>query len=113
MIREWGLNWKEIEMASTADLAALSIGDFSPHIDAVFEMQTAGGAVPLTLAEAKTVGNSGRAGGAFSLVFVVPKGPWQPQGIYPVQHPTLGTMEIFLVPVGPAFGGNSYQAIFT
>jgi hypothetical protein len=28
-------------------------------------------------------------------------------------HPSLGTMEIFLVPVGPVAGGNAYQAIFT
>ncbi len=100
-------------MASTADLAALKIDDFTPHVDVVFDMQTAGGAVPLKLAKVEPAGNSGRAGGAFSLIFVAPKGPWLRQGIYPVQHPVLGTMEIFLVPVGPAFGGNSYQAIFT
>jgi hypothetical protein len=100
-------------MTSTADLAALGIGDFTPHLDAVFGMQTAGGVVPLKLAKVDPVGDSGRKGGAFSLIFVTPKGPWLPQAIYPVQHPVLGTMEIFLVPVGPAFGGNSYQAIFT
>jgi hypothetical protein len=100
-------------MTSTADLAALGIGDFTPHLDAVFDMQTAGGVVPLKLAKADPAGDSGRVGGAFSLIFVAPKGPWFQQAIYPVKHPVLGTMEIFLVPVGPAFGGNSYQAIFT
>jgi len=100
-------------MAATVDLAALAIGDFSPHLDAVFDLQTANGVVPLKLAKVDPVGNSGRAGGAFSLVFVAPKGPWLPQAVYPVQHPTLGTLEIFLVPVGPALGGNGYQAIFT
>ena len=100
-------------MAEPADLAALAIGDFSPHLDAVFDMQTAAGVVPLKLAKVDPAGNSGRAGCAFSLVFVAPKGPWLPQAIYPVTHPALGVLEIFLVPVGPAFGGNSYQAIFT
>jgi hypothetical protein len=100
-------------MAATVDLAALAIGDFSPHLDAVFDVQTAAGVVPLKLAKVDPVGDSGRAGGAFSLIFVAPKGPWLPQGIYPVPHPVLGMMEIFLVPVGPALGGNSYQAIFT
>jgi hypothetical protein len=113
MIREWGLNWKEIEMASTADLATLGIGDFSPHIDAVFDMQTPGGVVPLKLVKADPVGDSGRAGGAFSLIFVAPKGPWFQQAIYPVTHPVLGIMEIFLVPIGPVSGGNGYQAMFT
>jgi hypothetical protein len=100
-------------MASTADLAALGIGDFTPHLEATFDMQTAGGVVPLKLAKVDPAGDSGRNGGAFSLIFVAPEGPWLPQGMYPVQHPVLGTMEIFLVPVGPASGGNGYQAIFT
>jgi hypothetical protein len=99
-------------MTSTADLAALSIGDFTPHLEASFDMQTAGGAVALKLAKVDPAGDSGRTGGAFSLIFVAPKGPGLPQGIYPVSHPVLGAMEIFLVPVGPAFGGNGYQAIF-
>ena len=99
-------------MAATADLAALSIDDFTPHLDAAFDMQTAAGVVPLKLAKVDPAGNSGRAGGAFSLIFVAPKGPWLPQGIYPVKHQALGTLEFFLVPVGPMQGGNGYQAIF-
>ena len=95
------------------DLAALGIGDFTPHLDADFDVQTAAGAVPLRLARVDPAGNSGRPGGAFSLIFVAPKAPWLPQGIYPVTHPVLGVMEIFLVPVGPASGGNGYQAVFT
>ena len=98
---------------ATADLAALAIGDFTPHLDAGFEMQTPAGMVPLRFAAVDPAGNSGRPGGAFSLTFVAPKGPWLPQGIYPVTHPALGVMEIFLVPVGPTSGGNGYQAIFT
>lgn len=98
---------------SPADLSALSIEDFSPHRDAIFDMQIAGSVVPLKLTKVDLVGDSGRAGGAFSLIFVAPTGTSLPQSIYPVKHPVLGTMEIFLVPVGPASGGNAYQAIFT
>ena len=100
-------------MAETVDLAALRIEDFAPHLDAAFQMQTAAGLLPLKLAKVDPAGNSGRPGGAFSLIFVSPAGPWQPQAIYPVSHPVLGVIEMFLVPVGPAPGGNSYQAIFT
>src|SRR4051812_19012189 len=100
-------------MTATADVAALRIEDFTPHLDAAFSMQTAGGAVPLKLAKVDPAGDSGRAGGAFSLVFVTPKGPWLQQAIYPVQHPVLGVMEIFLVPIGTTQDGNGYQAIFT
>jgi hypothetical protein len=102
-----------MKMAGTADLAALKIDDFTAHVDAVFDMQAAGEVVPLNLAKVDPVGNSGRAGGAFSLIFVSPQGPWLPQGIYPVTHPARGVMEIFLVPIGPTQGGNGYQAIFT
>src|SRR4051812_23857882 len=102
-----------IDMTGTADLAALKIDDFTPHVDAVFDMRAAGEVVPLKLMKADLVGNSGRAGGAFSLIFVAPKGPFLPQAIYPVTHPALGVMEIFLVPIGPMQGGNGYQAIFT
>jgi hypothetical protein len=111
--REAGIEPENGDMAATADLAALGIDDFTPHLEATFELHAEAGAVPLRLAKADPAGNSGRPGGAFSLIFVAPKGPWLPQKIYPVTHPALGTMEIFLVPVGPAFGGNSYQAIFT
>jgi hypothetical protein len=107
------VKWGEIDMTATADIAALRIDDFSPHRDTTFDMQTAGGMVPLKLAKVEPTGDSGRAGGAFSLLFVAPAGPWLPQGVYPVQHPAHGTMEIFLVPVGPASGGNGYHAAFT
>jgi hypothetical protein len=99
-------------MASTADLAALRIDDFTPHLDAVFDTQAPGGAAPLKLVRVAPAGDSGRAGGAFSLVFVAPKGPWLQQAIYPVKHPVLGIMEIFLVPIGPVQDGNGYQAVF-
>ena len=100
-------------MAATADLAALRIEDFTPLLDAAFEMQAPDGVVPLQLAKVDNVGDSGRPGGAFSLIFVAPKGPFLPQMIYPVTHPALGLMEIFLVPIGPRKDGNGYQAIFT
>lgn len=100
-------------MTSSIDLAALVIDDFAPLRDSVFDMQTANGVVPLKLEKVGPVGASGRAGGAFALSFVAPAGPWLPQGIYPVRHPSLGAMDIFLVPVGPVPDGNGYHATFT
>ena len=102
-----------MEMTSAVDLAKVKFDDFSLHVDKVFEMQTGGGVVPLKLTTVTHVGESGRDGGAFSLIFAAPKGPSHPQAIYPVTHPVLGMMEIFLVPVAPAQDGSSYQAIFT
>ncbi len=76
-------------------------------------MKTTGGVVPLKLVKVDSDGQAIREGGAFSLLFVSPAGPWLPQAIYPVKHPDLGTIEIFLVPVGPVSGGNGYHATFT
>jgi hypothetical protein len=48
----------------------------------------------------------------FSLLFRGPREPWLRQGQYPIQHPSLGTPEMFLVPVGPDAEGMRYEAIF-
>lgn len=100
-------------MPASPDLATLEIGDFAPHCDTVFDMQVPTGVVPLKLLKIDQTGDSGRPGGAFSLLFVAPKGPWLPQATYPLTHPAMGAMEIFLVPIGPASGGNGYYATFT
>jgi hypothetical protein len=100
-------------MTVTADLAGLKCDDFTSHLDTVFDMQTPDGVVPLKLVKVDAAGASGRAGGAFALLFVAPQGPWLPQAIYPVAHPVIGAMDIFLVPIGPVSGGNGYHATFT
>ena len=100
-------------MASSPDLATLKLDDFTAHLDADFEMQTTGGGLPLRLVKADPAGASGREGGAFSLLFAAPAGLSLPQAIYPVTHPALGVLEIFLVPIGLISGGNGYQAIFS
>ena len=50
----------------------------------------------------------------FSLMFRSPNmHEFLPQSIYPVIHEQMGTLEIFLVPVGPDRKGMRYQAIFS
>ena len=100
-------------MPASPDLATLQIDDFTPHCETVFDMQTQAGVLPLKLFRIDRTGDSGRPGGAFSLLFVAPQGPWLPQAIYPFTHPAIGAMEIFVVPVGPTSGGNGYYATFT
>ena len=36
-----------------------------------------------------------------------------PQQIYPLEHATLGTFELFLVPAGPDAVGMRYDAVFS
>lgn len=48
----------------------------------------------------------------FSLVFVNVGPGHQPQRIYRVTHPSLGTLHLFLVPLGPGRQGMRYEAVF-
>ena len=51
----------------------------------------------------------------FSLEFSGPDTPVLPQAIYPLEHPGLGRLELFLVPLGPDRNGGAgmlYEAVF-
>ncbi len=50
----------------------------------------------------------------FSAYFLGPQSPLLPQRIYPVAHDRLGTLDLFLVPLGPdpKTGGMLYEAVF-
>ncbi len=48
----------------------------------------------------------------FSLIFLGPAEHFLSQGTYQLDHPKLGTLEIFLVPVGQLAGGFQYEAVF-
>jgi hypothetical protein len=52
----------------------------------------------------------GRQG--FSLHFKAPPQPALPQGIYAVEHPEFGPLEIFLVPIAADREGYYLEAIF-
>lgn len=49
----------------------------------------------------------------FSIVFRGPATPVYEQRIYRFDHPTLGTHDIFIVPIGPDPAGILYEAIFS
>src|SRR5262245_47328268 len=48
----------------------------------------------------------------FPAHFRGPYPPILPQKIYPMEHDQLGTLEIFLVPIGPDAQGMRYEAVF-
>lgn len=98
-----------------ADNVALTAADFEPHVQDEFQIasSTSEIALSLKLVEVRRLGQAMRPGGAFSLLFLSAPGPFYPQAIYPLTHATLGTLDLFLVPLGPKDGGNSYEAVFT
>ena len=98
---------------SMASLAELRITDLAPRHGESFRLRGSGQELDVELVEVKRLGESGREGGAFSLLFRSAKGPFLPQAVYPIEHPALGTMDLFIVPIGPIAGGNGYEVIFT
>jgi hypothetical protein len=48
----------------------------------------------------------------FSLFFRGPEDRFLPQATYRLQHEKLGTMDMFLVPIGPDGTGMKYEAVF-
>ena len=97
---------------TATDLRKLQMSDFEARKGETFVL-AGQPQLALKLKNVQLLGASGRAGGAFSLGFVSPLGPFLPQAIYPLEHPQMGRLEIFLVPLGPRDGENLYESIFT
>jgi hypothetical protein len=97
----------------SSSLAALAVNHFEERAGEAFRLLAPGQERELKLVEVRRLGLGHREGGAFALLFLAPPGPFLPQAIYPIAHPALGTLELFLVPLGPQLGGNAYEAVFT
>jgi hypothetical protein len=104
-----------------ADLGSLTAASFAEHLATVFRLHAGGESLPLELVEvqrASHAGNPAAVGPAgrrepFNLVFRGPRSPWAPQGIHRLEHDQLGTLDLFLVPLGPDAVGMRYEAVFT
>jgi hypothetical protein len=69
----------------------------------------------LRLADVRALGLQPNAPRAepFALLFAGPEQPLLEQRTYRLEHPVLGALDIFLVPVGPdAAGALCYEAVF-
>jgi hypothetical protein len=67
---------------------------------------------PQVIALQEFAAHPSRAHAPFALVLAAPQ-DWQfPQGVYSLRHPQLGTLELFMVPIGPCEQGMRYEIIF-
>lgn len=91
----------------------LTLDSFAPHQGSTFELEGPTGSIPLELAQVSPLGH-GRPGARapFALLFLAPDAKHLEQRIWPLTHPQLGRLEIFLVPLGPREGRMRYEAIF-
>ncbi|MCB1560037.1 MAG: hypothetical protein KDI75_02885 [Xanthomonadales bacterium] len=48
----------------------------------------------------------------FSAILIAPDGTQLAQGVYALEHPTLGQLELFLVPIAPKDGQPAYEIVF-
>jgi len=99
------------------DLAELSAEDFKPFLEESFRLPIdEGQSLELRLIE--VVGRRGdTVDGArrspFSIVFRGPHEPALAQQICRLEHPRMGRLALFLVPVGPDEDGMRYEAVFS
>jgi hypothetical protein len=97
-------------------LDALTDSSFSPHVGTACRLFTAPGAAPieLTISEVQLFKwGAPERRAPFSVFFHGPAGPPLPQGIHHLEHDQLGTLDLFLVPIGPDAQGQRYEATFT
>ena len=100
----------------TAKVDKLQSTDFLPYLNQSFRI---GGEdmtpIDLELVRVTEVGEPHEPGSRtpFSLLFLGPvSNLYLRQHIYRLEHEALGSLEIFLVPLGPERGRMRYEAIF-
>ncbi|MBT9314090.1 DUF6916 family protein [Leptothoe spongobia] len=95
-------------------LKTLTLSDFSPVVGSSFQVRTElDVSLQLELLEAVELGAaSGARSSSFSLLFKGANDIILSQRIYPMRHPDLGELSIFLVPVSREADGMRYEAIF-
>ena len=95
-------------------LQDLTHASFEEHLDTPFRVHF-GGEAPLEVVLYQVRLHEAHGGPRkqpFSLYFRGPRQPVLPQQIYRLEHDRMGTMEVFLVPIGPDGQGMGYEAVF-
>jgi hypothetical protein len=93
----------------------LQFESFSPYLNSTFAVRTGEAKVELVLTQATRAPTSAYPGMArepFSLTFQSASPEVLPQSLYAFDHPAMGQLDIFIVPIGREGGGVVYQAVF-
>jgi len=97
-------------------LAGLTHQDFAKCVHQKCQVRHGSSSLEMELIECRKLGAPGRKEAQrepFALLFRGPHTPILPQRMYPIDFQELGTLEIFIVPIGPDDSGMQYEAIFT
>jgi hypothetical protein len=104
----------EGSIPSDSAVPQLTVETFRPAVGETFTVGDPGGTtVELVLVEA-TAKDAGPQvpRPPFSLLFHGPADPFLPQASYRFEHPTLGVLGIFIVPLGRDEHDATYEAVF-
>jgi hypothetical protein len=93
-----------VTMQSEAPAKKMYAADFVPHINTYFVLPDGRSLLLERVSEVAALGQLER----FALTFSS-EGPIMPQNTYPLKHPLIGEIQIFLVPVAP----GTYEALFS
>jgi hypothetical protein len=92
---------------------------FTPYVGTVFSITFTDGTLEMTLGAVESHGSRAPRPDVpdlrtepFSLVFLGPLRPVLPQRTWDLAHPALGSLGVFLVPLGPENGRMRYEAVF-
>ena len=103
-------------MSEGRALDVLEDVDFKPHLGSTFHLRlSASERLELALAEVTVHPHLPEAAGrrrGYSVVFRSALPGHLPQSIYRLEHEQMGTLDLFLVPIGPRDGGMRYEAVF-
>lgn len=97
-------------------LESLTIGHFEPLLKTPFVIHfTPDAAHPAVLIRVTPWGDpDDKFRQPFTLEFETDLAThYYPQGVYQLSHPSLGTLELFMVPVGVASTGICYEVVFS
>lgn len=99
-------------------LERLSAGDFAERIGEIFTITLASGeSLELELTEVRGLTGDtpeGSQRSPFSLLLRGPGEGYLPQRIYELEHPQMGKLTLFLVPLGPDREGKmGYEVVFS
>ncbi|MCH9646832.1 MAG: hypothetical protein K0U98_01260 [Deltaproteobacteria bacterium] len=99
-------------------LENVSKSDFDKYLSQNFRLEAGDESLDLHLSEVSALSEAARVPEGrepFSVIFLGPKNRHLDQQIYTVSHPQLGTLEVFLVPLGPDKdnSGLRFEAVFT
>ena len=93
-------------------LENLHLNSFSEHLNTKFRAHTTDDkCVELELIEATDLGSNARQE-QFSMLFRGPLDTALDQRMYKIEHASLGSFDLFVVPIGKDQSGRNYEVIF-